>query len=224
VRLRGLRLCGADGEAREVLILDLPPGAQVALLGGPGVGRRRLLDALRGLREPLSGSIELGGVDLRDLDVLGLREVCALVGGVEVLADTVHANVALGRALDKAQVRDLLEQVGLGGLINRLPRGTETALTCDGEPLERVELILLNLARAIAGRPRLLLIDRALDALPPAARRLVLRLLLAQDAAWTLIVATDLDDVAAALPRAVRVGAPASKALTATGTPLLEAQ
>ncbi|MEY3012995.1 MAG: hypothetical protein RIT45_1730 [Pseudomonadota bacterium] len=214
VRAVGLRMQTPGGTLSRPLGLTVQPGERVALRTGGGCGRRPLLEALVGRREAAAGAVEVGGFDVRDLDPHALRDACTLLSEVDVLPATLRDNVLIGRELDSASLRRLLESCGLAGALARLPDGLDTPLDRDGGPLNVSELGLLMLARALAGSPRVLLIDRLLDAMPPAARRVALSRLTSGPREMTLLVATDLDEVADALDRVMTPGTP-----HALGTP-----
>ncbi len=140
-------------------------GQSVAFTGGPQACGR-LLDQLYGLRAADSGSIQLSGVDIRDIRSDLLRRDVALVREVEVLEGTLSDNISLGRAdVSHEETWKAIRLVGLEQRINSLPQGIRCPLAINGSPLSRTEATRLILARALAARPRLLLVDGALDSL-----------------------------------------------------------
>ena len=147
------------------------PGWKLALgesvaVRGPESSTRRLVDQLYGLATCESGAIRISDVALRDIRPDLLRREVSLVRNLEVLAGTIAENVLLGRSeISHEQVWAAIRTVGLEQRVNSLPQGIRCPLAVDGSPLERSEVIRLVLARAITNRPRLLLIDGALDAL-----------------------------------------------------------
>ncbi|MCB9592669.1 MAG: ATP-binding cassette domain-containing protein [Sandaracinaceae bacterium] len=183
-------------EGREPLFtdvsLELAPGDRAVLAGVSGAGRTALVDVLLGLRTARAGSVQIDGLDLGDVDRQELRERAALVRGAEVVVGTIADNVAFGRRhVDAAQVRAALRAVDLLDEIAALPEGLATRVMPDGGPLSRGQAQRLVIARAIVGRPSLLVIDGALDGLDAATRDGVLDVLFAADAPWTLLVVTD---------------------------------
>ncbi len=185
----------AHGEGRPVLEglhLELAPGAKVALLG---TGKSTLADLLFGLRMPTSGRVEVGGVDTRRVSLAALRTQVALVRGVEVLEGTVLENVQAGRAsVGPAEARRVLDAVGLLEPILALPQGLDTPLGPSGAPLSSGQVRRLMVARAMAGSPRLIVLDDALEGLGTSGRQDVLDALLAPRAPWTLVVLCSEED------------------------------
>ena len=188
------------------LDLELAPGDRVALCGAGGAGRSALVDLLTGLREPSRGRIEVEGCDIEDVHPSALRARVAVVRGAEIVVGTIAENVAFGRpAVGPIQVREALRAVDLLDEIARLPEGVNASVTPTGAPLSTGQGIRLTLARAIAGRPSLLVIDRALDALDPATRRHLLAGVASESAPWTLLVVTDDPSIIARCGRALQL-------------------
>ncbi|MRG92317.1 ATP-binding cassette domain-containing protein [Polyangium spumosum] len=178
------------------LNLSLAPGARVAVVGPSGAGKSTLADMLYGLRAPTRGHIDVDGADLRDVDVSSLREHIALVRGVEIFDGTVAENVRVGRhEVQTRDVRAALEAVGLWDDIAALPEGLETRLPTGGGLLSHGQAQRLCVARAIAGRPRLVVLDTALAELEPASRKAIHAALLDRAAPWTALVLTHDRDV-----------------------------
>lgn len=171
--------------------LEVPAGETVALTGSTAGGKSTLVDLLYGLRAPSRGRILLDGTDLRDLSLASLRRDVVIVKAPEIFAGTLVDNVRLGQPeLPLHEVRRVLEAAGLGETLARLPDGLQTELATGGLPLSSGEVALLHLARALALRPRLLVLDEVLDTLDARARDHVLQTLMAGDAPWTLLLIT----------------------------------
>jgi len=183
----------------------LRAGEKVALTGETAGGKSTLGELLYGLRGPTRGRILLDGTDTRDLSFAALRRDVALVGAApELFAGTLVENLRMGQSeLSLAELRRVLDEVGLGDAISRLPEGLHTQLTTGGQPLSSGQRVLLHLARALLLRPRLLIIDEALDSLDAGIRDRVLRTLLASDAPWTLLLITHHPDLLGRCERAL---------------------
>lgn len=191
LRIEGLAF-GADDRPPVASGIDLVvrPGQRVVIAGSSGGGKSLLLDVLLGLRKPAAGHVLLDGVDLTDVDRRVLRRRTALVRGSEIVVGTIGDNVTFGRPLEGVAVREALRDVDLLDEIAELPEGLATPVLPDGSPLSRSQAARLVLARAIAGKPDLLCIDGALDALDPETRRTVLDALFAPERRWTLLLVT----------------------------------
>lgn len=168
------------------LDLQLAAGASLAL--SIGAERGTLLDALYGLRAPTAGRISIDGLDMRDLSLGELRDQIGLVRHAEVIDASIIENIALGRTLETGEIRAALDQVGLLEDISALPDSLNTRLHGHGVPLSPEQCLRLTLARAIAARPRLLMIDRVLDQIDQQWLPRILDCLLGNSANWSLII------------------------------------
>lgn len=157
---------GTTATAVDGLSLDVAPGEVVALLGPSGSGKSSLLRAVAGL-EPLSaGSVAWDGRDLAGVPVHRRGFGLMFQDGQLFPHRDVGANVAFGlemagvdRAARRARVAELLDVVGLAGFERR------AVASLSGGERQRVAL-----ARSLAPRPRLLLLDEPLSALDRALR------------------------------------------------------
>jgi putative ABC transport system ATP-binding protein len=185
-------------------LVEALPGERIAIVGASGSGKSFLLETLALLRVPRGGLLEFDGIDARSLDRAATRLNIALVGQGETFAGTVAENLRVGRnELTAADVREALKQVGLTDRIARLPKGVSSFLASDGLPLSTGELLRLSIARAVAGKPRLLLIDGLLDGLDVADCPELIESLFGRDTPWTLVVVTSREDIASRCDRVV---------------------
>jgi ABC-type bacteriocin/lantibiotic exporter with double-glycine peptidase domain len=193
----GLSLAG-EGPLRVTLVhgLELRAGERVAVVGPAGAGKSWLGRALWGLEMPEPGRLSLGGVDLVHVDRAALRRAVALVRGAECLQATVADNVAVGRpGVDRAEVMALLQRVGLDGPVQELEGGDLHVLSGTGAPLTRGQARRLMFARALAGGPRLMVVDDGLEDVEPELRGMLAEVLAPDGGApWTLLVFAQEED------------------------------
>lgn len=187
----------AGGAVLRGVSLAVEPGGRIAVSGQAGSGKSALAKVLYGLQRPNSGVVLMDGLDTRDLSLSEMREDAALVAETDVFDDTVERNVSLGRtSVGIPEVRDALAKVGLLEAVLALPSGMQTALSSGGAPLTAEQADRLSLARAIAGRPRLLILDRVLDRIgDPAALAAVVDALFDPAAPWTLVCITNRPEI-----------------------------
>jgi len=182
------------------------PNERVAVVGPSGSGKTTLFEMLCGLREPGHGVVELDGIDLRGLSLEQMRERVALVEGSDIFTGTVMENVRVGRPhLSPGDVREALRVVGLVGAVHDLPHGLDTPLTPGGGPLSASQSLRLTVARALVGRPRLLILDGGLDALDLRECPDLLPRLFDRSAPWTLFVASTNPSVVGMCDRAIEL-------------------
>ncbi|PPD34088.1 MAG: xenobiotic-transporting ATPase [Methylomonas sp.] len=180
---------------------DLHISAGERLVISKGAERGSLLELLFGLRTPASGVIQLNDQDLRDLNLQQLRDTISLVKEPEIMATSIADNVSMGRKLDVRELRNTLSQVGLLDFVSALPDGLQTELGLHGAPLNQEQCLRLTLARAIALKPKLLMLDHVLDRIDQANQALLLDSLINPGTEWTLIILSQQSQVITACSR-----------------------
>jgi ABC-type bacteriocin/lantibiotic exporter with double-glycine peptidase domain len=196
LRVRNLACTRGKATILAGLSFELGPGECLCVSGPSGSGKSTLVQHLWGLRRQSAGSIQLDGRDLRELSLESLRRAVGVASPVEVVQASVHENVRLGRPfVSDEDVRAALEEVGLLDELGELPEGSATELGSTGQPLSEGQIRRLLVARAIAGDPRLLVVEDLLDQLSEPRRSRVLDALFARDGRWTLVVVSNSDDV-----------------------------
>ncbi|MFO1078984.1 MAG: ATP-binding cassette domain-containing protein, partial [Planctomycetota bacterium] len=202
-----VRYPDATRAALQVPALTIQPGEHLGLVGANGSGKSTLADVLFGLRTPASGTVLFDGVDIRQVPLHAVRDAVALVRGIELFPGSIVDNVRLGRAdLGLDEVTRVLDAVGLLEELRHLPEGLDTELHPHGRPLSHRQAGRLMIARALAGRPRLLVLDGALDLIDqPDEQARLDAVLFAPDAPWTTLCITDRPDVLARCARVVRL-------------------
>jgi ABC-type bacteriocin/lantibiotic exporter with double-glycine peptidase domain len=189
--LRDIELdIGHESKPRQ-LSLTLGRGERMAITGASERVTTALADAIFGLHLPQSGVIEIDGHDVRDLALREVRSRIAIVRDAEILPGCILDNLRAANAeLSSQDAWNVLRRVGLRQIVKTFPRGLETELLPSAAPLSRTQAMALTIARALAGKPSVLLIDRMLDRLPPVDRdRVISGLLSARDASILLISA-----------------------------------
>ncbi|MBX3218166.1 MAG: ABC transporter ATP-binding protein [Labilithrix sp.] len=171
--------------------LQVNPGERVALLGPNGSGKSTLMNLLYGLRPPSAGVIEVDGETVHTLTARSLRTHVSMVRGIEIFEGSVLDNVIAGRSnVTPDDAREALERVHLWDDVKLWPAGVDTHLNPYGSSLSMGQARKLVIARAVAAKPRLLLLDESLDDLDARSRESVARFLFSPERPWTVIVTT----------------------------------
>ena len=154
--------------------LVLEPGESVALIGITGCGKTTLTALTSRLYDVTSGSIEIDGVDIKDLTRYELRSLVAMAFEDATLFSTsVRENILLGR--EQSTEEELREAIAVAQaqFVYDLPEGLETKIGEEGLSLSGGQRQRLALARAVAAKPAILVLDDPLSALDVATEALV---------------------------------------------------
>jgi subfamily B ATP-binding cassette protein MsbA len=160
--------------ALQQISLQIARGETVAFVGSSGSGKTTLINLLPRFVLPESGQITIMGTPIEEWPLAQLRAQFALVSqDVVMLNDTVAANVALGKSIDKNKVQSCLEAANLSDHVARLPNGIDTPLGHNATELSGGQRQRLAIARALYKDAPILILDEATSALDNESERLV---------------------------------------------------
>ncbi|WP_422526768.1 SmdB family multidrug efflux ABC transporter permease/ATP-binding protein [Serratia fonticola] len=152
----------SDKKVLQHISLQVPSRGFVALVGHTGSGKSTLANLLMGYYPLSEGEIRLDGRPLSSLSHRTLRQGIAMVQqDPVVMAESVLANVTLGRSIGEEAVWQALETVQLGELVRSFPLGIHTRLGEQGNNLSVGQKQLLALARVLVQAPQILILDEA---------------------------------------------------------------
>ncbi len=148
------------------ITLNIAAGSKVAIVGATGAGKTTLVNLIPRLYEPVEGAILLDGRDIRSLPIETLREQIGFVPQVNFLfSDTIAHNITWGsRDNDADAVIEASKIAMLHDDVVDFPDGFETMLGEKGINLSGGQKQRACIARAIAWKPKLLVLDDALSA------------------------------------------------------------
>ncbi|MFJ5266073.1 ABC transporter ATP-binding protein [Streptomyces sp. NPDC088387] len=139
------------------------PGRTVALVGSSGAGKSTVAALLPRLYDADTGTVRIGGVDVRDLSARSLRETLGMVTqDGHLFHDSVRANLLLARpgATDD-ELWDVLRRSRLDTLVRALPDGLDTVVGERGYRLSGGERQRMTIARLLLARQRVVILDEA---------------------------------------------------------------
>ncbi|RWZ82450.1 ABC transporter ATP-binding protein [Glutamicibacter sp. HZAU] len=184
VKLEHVRFAYPDtaGTHRPILAdinLEIRPGETMALVGITGSGKSTLLNLVPRLHEATAGKVLVHGQDVKDWDLEQLRaEITVAFEDTTLFSTTIRGNVLLGAPehLDERQREALLAEaldVAQAQFAYALPDGVDTLIGEEGLSLSGGQRQRIALARAIAARPSVLVLDDPLSALDVRTEELV---------------------------------------------------
>jgi ATP-binding cassette, subfamily C, bacterial LapB len=169
IELRGVefRYPGAAGKTLDGLDLTIPAGQRVGLIGRVGSGKSTIARLILGLYEPQEGLVLIDGTDIRQYDPAALRaRIGTALQEPVLLSGSVRENIALDReGVDDDEMLRVSEISGTHGFIGQLANGYDLQLADRGEGLSGGQRQAISLARALAGKPPILIFDEPTSAI-----------------------------------------------------------
>jgi ATP-binding cassette subfamily B protein/ATP-binding cassette subfamily C protein/ATP-binding cassette subfamily B multidrug efflux pump len=157
---------------------DLAPGQFLGIAGPTGSGKSTLLSLLLRYYTPDRGEIRIDGHPLQALSNAALRAGIGLIPQEPfIVAGSIRDNIDMGRGLTDAAIEQAAAQAHLLPLIRQLPEGMHTPLGERGTRLSTGQRQQLVIARALAGSPRILLLDEATASVDSETEQVVQRAL-----------------------------------------------
>lgn len=176
VRFEGVEFSypGAPAPVLRGVDLEVRPGETLAIVGATGSGKTTLVSLVPRLMDATGGRITLDGRDIRDYTVDSLRSVVGVAFEEATLFSmSVRENLALGRPTATEDEIDEALSVAQADFVRDLPWGLTTRVGEQGLSLSGGQRQRLALARAVLGKPRLLVLDDPLSALDVHTESLV---------------------------------------------------
>ena len=153
--------------------LKIEPGEYVAIVGTTGCGKSTLMRQMLGFEKPTSGSIFYDGVDLASVDARSVRRnVGVVMQNGDLFAGDMFSNITIMNP--RASIEDAWEAAELAGIaddIRKMPMGMQTLVSEGGGGVSGGQRQRLLIARAVCGKPRILMLDEATSALDNIAQR-----------------------------------------------------
>lgn len=158
---------GAATKALDGVSLSIRPGEHVALIGRVGSGKSTLARMVLGLYPPQDGMVLFDGLDIAQLDPNSLRRsVASVLQEPALFSGSIRENIALGRPeVDDEEMLRAARVSGTDLFASRIPRGYDMRLVDRGEGLSGGQRQSIAIARALAGKPPVLVMDEPTSAM-----------------------------------------------------------
>jgi ABC-type multidrug transport system fused ATPase/permease subunit len=168
---------GEDPDVLHDISLRVEAGEVLGVVGRTGSGKSSLAKLLVRLHDPRSGTVSVGGVDVRVVTRSQLRQRVALVTqDVHVLRASVRDNLTLFDAsISDDAIIGAIDGLGLGAWFGGLPHGLDTVVREGGAGMSAGEAQLVSLGRAFLADPSVVILDEASSRLDPVTERILER-------------------------------------------------
>ena len=153
---------GEDWVLKDVSF-KVAPAETVAIVGHTGAGKTTITNLLLRFYDVQKGAIRIGGIDIREFDLVDLRRHFGVVlQDPYLFTGTLESNIRLGTAgISSADVRRAAEQVNLLDFVEELPAKFDTPVRERGNGFSTGQKQLISFARALAHNSRILILDEA---------------------------------------------------------------
>lgn len=157
----------AGDEVLHGIDFRIEPGHTVALVGSSGAGKSTIASLLPRLYDTSSGSVLLGGVDVRELSFASLRRTVGMVTqDGHLFHESIRENLLMARPdASEEEVLDAVRRARLEDVVNALPDGIDTVIGERGYRLSGGERQRLTIARLLLASPPVVVLDEATSAL-----------------------------------------------------------
>ena len=167
----------SKGNAIDGISINIPAGAHIALVGPSGGGKTTLASLIARFWDVKSGSITIGGVDVKNINTDELmNRVSYVFQDSKLLKMSILENVRMGRpdATDE-EVMEALKNAQCSDITEKLPQGVNTVIGSKGTYVSGGEMQRLSIARAFLKNAPILILDEATAFADPDNERLVQR-------------------------------------------------
>lgn len=175
--------------------LEIRPNEKVCITGRPNSGKSTLLKLMTGSYLDFSGALLVNGIPMGNYSIESLREQTGvLLGQQDIFNGTLRENISMGNdAIPLDNIRECVASVGLGDFIATLKEGYDTYLDPTGHRLPGSITQKILLARALAGQPRLLLLEEPWLNFSDEHRRSVINRLLSMENTTVVVISNDME-------------------------------
>jgi ATP-binding cassette, subfamily C, bacterial LapB len=181
-----------SNDALRDVSFTIEPGEKVAILGRIGSGKSTIARLMLGLYPPRAGAVLVDGIDIRQIDPGDLRRnMGSVLQDVWLFTGTIRENIAIGAMRPRdADILAAAQIAGVEDFVRRHPAGYDLMLAERGEGLSGGQKQAITLARALVGRPPIVLMDEPTSSMDVQNEAAVIARLKTELAERTLVIVT----------------------------------
>jgi ABC-type bacteriocin/lantibiotic exporter with double-glycine peptidase domain len=185
--------------------LSIKAGEHICISGPGGSGKTTLMNIISGIHSGFEGVVTINNYSIRDLDLTHLRDkIGKNISQEDIFDGTILENITVGKPMESVQdAIDALQQVNLYDDINRLPEGLNTHLVSGGKGLSNSFAHKLILARCLAKKPSLILLNDFFTGLKRTAKIELIQCLVQKSNHWTVVAVSNDPLIMAACDRVI---------------------
>lgn len=195
----------SDVPVLDKINLEIASGERVCICGPGGSGKSTLTSVVGGLYTNYSGGVAINKCPMRDLDLMHLRnKVAKNISPEDIFFGTLYENITIGKPdVRFSEVLDIIGKVGLAGYVMTLPDGLNTLVQSGGKGLSSSTLHRLILARCLAKKPELMILNDFFSGLTKSDKLDLIRCVINPESSWTLMAVSNDPLVMAACDRVI---------------------
>lgn len=186
------------------LNLRINPKERVCISGTSGSGKSTLAHLISGMFTDYEGGISVNGYSLRDIDLTHLRDkVSKNISHEDIFDGTLYENILLGKPTRPEEAIEALRKAGLTEKVSAMPEGLQTKLISGGKGLSNSMAHRIILARCLAKKPELLILNDFFAGLNKADKLNLIQCVIDPNTDWTLVAVSNDPLVMAACDRVI---------------------
>ena len=170
----------------------IPGGGKVSITGPSGSGKSTLLHLIAGYYEVNRGELLFDEVPFFTYERSGIyQQIGAYFPSNQLFVGSIYENITVGKDIDDKDLQEVIEILGLKSFIARQKAGILAMIDPGGRRLPRSIIQKLLIARAIAHKPRLLLLEDPLQLIEASEKNQIIDYIMAKERPWTVVVVAD---------------------------------
>jgi ABC-type bacteriocin/lantibiotic exporter with double-glycine peptidase domain len=196
---------GTSETTLKGITMQINAGEHVCLSGPGGSGKTTLMNIISGIQNDFKGIVTINNYSIRDLDLTHLRDkIGKNISQEDIFDGTILENITVGKPMESVQdAVEALQQVKLYDEINSLPDGLSTHLVSGGKGLSNSFSHKLILARCLAKKPSLIILNDFFNGLKRSAKLDLIQCLVDKNQKWTVLAVSNDPLIMAACDRVI---------------------